>query len=101
MYICNVFRTAVPFRYNKTASLLVLSIKVLIMTYTLTWKHAPLYGSTLSRCKFESFNIGMWNPNLPNNKVLQFMNLLSRSVLAFRLVKNGRLIARAATYQGV
>lgn len=70
-------------------------------TYTLTWKHDPYFGSTLSRCRFDSTNTFMWNWNLPNDKILQFMNLLSRSVAAYRLVKCGRLVARSATYQGV
>ncbi len=90
------------FGYNKTASLLVLDVKVLKMTtYTLTCKRSSYYGSTLSRCKFDSLNDHMWNCNLPNDKILQFMNLLSRNASAFRLVKNGRLVARSATYQGV
>lgn len=77
-------------------------------TYTFTWRHAPYYGKTMSRVRFDSKS-AIWDRHLPNDEILQFMSLvasLSFSITPFcnpccRLIKCGKLIARQATYQGV
>lgn len=75
-----------------------------LKTYTMTWRHAEFYGSTLSRVRFDSLGV-YWNSDLPNDKLLQFISVMNRGAFrsgAFlRLVKCGKLVARQATYQGV
>lgn len=90
-----------PFGNNKRTSFLVLIVKVLKMkTYTLTWRHSPFYGSTLSRCRFDSL-CPYWNRRLPNDKIQQFcFQNIFRGDCSLRLIKNGRLVARSAAYQG-
>ena len=76
-------------------------------SYTLSWRHSPYYGSTLSRCRFEpsclywSFrsNIGC-SPDVIS--AFAFAVCKNPEVrYSFRLTSCGRLIARSATYLGV
>lgn len=77
-------------------------------TYTLTWKHPPLYGSTLSRCRFDFYSPywpwSRFHHELQFDHIFAFMVMLSRKsgdILNYRLSSCGRLVARSATYQGV
>lgn len=70
-------------------------------TYTLYWKHSFETGFIWSCCRFDSLNLIIWNYKLPDDELVQFIDLLGRDVSPFRLLKNGRLIARSATYKGV
>lgn len=78
-------------------------------TYTLTWKHAPFYGSTLSRCRFEPsaiawpFIVRAGGVRVTESPILAFMYICCRVDYprSYRLSSCGRLIARSATYQGV
>ena len=78
-------------------------------TYTLTWRHSPFYGSTLSRCRFDSsavvwpFMLRADSVPVTESPVLAFMHLccFPLSSCSYRLSSCGRLVARQATYQGV
>lgn len=69
--------------------------------YTLTWKHASFFGSTISRCRFDR-NCPYWPPRAyPLDVVGAFALALDLYNNAFRLSSCGKLVARSATYQGV
>lgn len=77
-------------------------------TYTLSWKHKPFFGSTLSRVRFD-YKCVYWPwkrfyHELQFDEIFAFCALLSRGLGDFRplrLTKSGKLVARSATYRGV
>lgn len=73
-------------------------------TYTLTWKHEPFFGSTLSRMRFDS-NALYWTDGNFETTLEHFIHrCVEMSPLSYagaRLICCGRLVARFATYQGV
>lgn len=72
-------------------------------SYTLTWRHSSFYGSTRSRCRFDSLCV-FWKHDMKNDKLAQFLRVMSFVMSgnsSLRLIKCGKLVARQATYQGV
>lgn len=76
-------------------------------SYTLTWRHDPFYGSTLSRCSFTPACL-YWSPRSNIHGIPDVVSAFAFAVcknpkarMAFRLSRNGHLIARSATYTGV
>lgn len=77
-------------------------------TYTLTWRHSPLFGSVLSRCRFEPsavrwpFMLNADSSPVTESPILAFMFICCRfKQSTHRLSSCGRLVGRQATYQGV
>ena len=75
-------------------------------TYTLTWRHSPCFGSTLSRVHFNrSSLLWPWSLRYEYSPIIAFMHLCclqpSSSLVPYRLFSCGLLVARSATYQGV
>lgn len=75
--------------------------------YTLTWRHKPFFGSTLSRVRFDYKSVywpwHRFHSIMRFDEIFAFCALLfcRVDVYPFRLTKAGKLVARSATYQGV